>query len=131
MVNHSRITDDNPVRAPSSRLSVAFRAISRSVRGPRRSNDYMVLSVPVRPVGDDGDTVPDNDEQSRFDSLLQMQQRLKRNVVQIRNQKNRLYHRIVALNQYFVSMEANIRSIAQYSVCVEMNIRTILRCFNS
>ena len=75
--------------------------------------------------------VPDNDEQSRFDSLLKMQQRLKRNVVQIRNQKNRLYHRIVALNQYFVSMEANIRSIAQYSVCVEQNIRTILRCLTS
>ena len=80
-----------------------------------------MLSVPVRSVGDDGNTVPDNDEQSRFDSLLQMQQWLERNLTQIRNQQNCLDRRIMTLNQHFVSMESNIRSIAQHSVCVEQN----------
>ena len=131
MVNNRHDLNDNSERASPDRLPVATRAISRSMRGPRRSNDYMVLSVPVRPDGDNGSTVPDNDEQSRFISLLQMQQRLERNLIQIRNQKNRLNRRIMTLNQYFVSMESNIRSIAQHSVCVEQNIRTILRCLTT
>ena len=131
MVNHPRITDDNPGRAPSSRLPVATRAISRSMRGPRRSNDYMVLSVPVRPDGDDGNIVPENNVGPNLDGFLQAQQRLERHVTHIRNQQNRLNNRIATLNQYLVSMDANIRSIAQHSVCVEQNVRTILRCLTS
>ena len=60
-----------------------------------------------------------------------MQQRLERHVNHIRNQQTRLNHRIATLNQYLVSMDANIRSIAQHSVCVELHIRTILRCLTS
>ena len=54
LVNSCRDLNNNSGRVPSSRLSLATRAISRPLCGTRRSNDYMVLSVPVRPDGDDG-----------------------------------------------------------------------------
>ena len=130
MVNSCRDLDDNSGIVPPSRLPLATRAISCPVRGPRRSNDYMVLSVPVRLNGD-GNNMSENDEQSRFDGLLQVQQRLERHVTHIRNQQTRLNDRIASLNQYLVSMDANMRSIAQHSVCVEQHIRTILRCLTS
>ena len=131
MVNHSRITDDNPGRALSSRLPVANRAMSRPIRRPRRSNECMVLSVPVRSDGDDGIIVAENNVWTRLDGLLQVQQRLERQVDHVRYQQTRLNHRIAALNQYLVSMDAGIRNIAQHSVCVEQHIRTILRCLTS
>ena len=91
----------------------------------------MVLSVPVRPDGDDGIIVPENDVGTRLDGFLQTQQRLERHITQIRTQQARLNNRIGTFNQYLVSMETNIRSIAQHSVCVEQNVRTILRCLTS
>ena len=98
------------------------------MRGPRRSNDYMVLSVPVRPDGDDGIIVPENNVGTRLDGFLQKQQRLERHITHIRNQQARLNNRIATFNQYLASMETNIWSIAQHSVRAEQNVRTILRC---
>ena len=68
---------------------------------------------------------------ARLDNLLQVQQRLERYFNHIRNQQTRLNHRIATLNQYLVSMDANIRSVAQHSVCVEQHIQTMLRCLTS
>ena len=131
MVNNCRDLNDNSGRAPSSRLFLATRAISSSVRGPSRSNDYVVLSVPVLPNGDDGNIVPENDAGARLDGFLRAQQSIQRHVTTIRNQQTRLNHRIDNLHQYLMSMGANIRSIAQHSVCVEQNVRIILRCLTS
>ena len=110
MVNNRRdLNDDNAGRAPSSRLSVANRAISRSMRRSRRSDDYMVLSVPVRSDGDDGIIVPENNVGIRLDGFLQTQQRLERHITHLRNEQARLNNRIASPNQYLVSMETIIR----------------------
>ena len=131
MVNHRSNVNNNSEGASTSRLPVATRAISLPTRVPRRSNDYIVLSVPVHPDGDDGNIDPENNVGTNLGGFLQAQQRLERHVTHLRNKQTRLNHRIDTLNQYLVSMDANIRSIAQHSACVEQHIRTILRCLNS
>ena len=112
MDNHLRDIDDNRGRALSSRLPLATRTISHSVSGSRRSSEYMVLSVPVWSYGDDGNIVPEHDLGTRLDGILQVQQRLDRNITQIRNQQTRPDRRITALDQLMGSMYANVRSIA-------------------
>ena len=131
LVSNCRDTNDNSGRSRSYRLPVAARGISYTTRGTRRSSENIVISVPVLLNGDDRSIHLENDEQIRSDGILQIQQRLERNITQVRNQLTRLDRPIASLNQYFVSVDANIRSISQYSVFVEQNVRTILRCLTS
>ena len=131
MVNNRTNVNNNSEGAFTTGLSVATRAISRRTHVPSRSSDYIVLSVPVRPNGDDDNIAPEDEDQNPLDSLLQVQQRLEHFVNHIGNQKTRLNQLIANFNQYFANMEANIRSLAQHSVCVEQHIRIILRCLTS
>ena len=87
VVNYLRHVDENSERAASIRIPVTARDLSRSTRGPRSPSDYMMLSVPVRPDGDDGNTAPEKDGQSRFDGLLQMELLLERILIEIRKQQ--------------------------------------------
>ena len=70
MVNNCSDMNNNSGMAPSSRIPIATRAISHSVRRLRRLSDYTVLSVPVRPNGDDGNIVIENDVGTRLDGSL-------------------------------------------------------------
>ena len=81
-----RYVDEKSGRAASIRIPVTARDLSRSTRGTRSPSDYVMLSVPVRQDGDDGNTVLEKDEQSRFDGLLQMEMRLERNLIEIHKQ---------------------------------------------
>ena len=98
MVDNPSNVDNNSGSASPSRIPVATRAMSLPIRATRWSSDYIVLSVPVRSNADDDNIIHENDEQSRFDSLLQIQQRLERHVAEIRNQQTRLNHYIDTLN---------------------------------
>lgn len=62
-------------------LSLTDRLISHYMREPRRSFDYMVLSVSVCPNGNYRNLFFENDDQSRLDDLMHMQQRLERNKI--------------------------------------------------
>ena len=131
MVKNCHNLNDNSGKAHSFRFPLATSVISRSACGPRRSSEYMALSVPVHSNREYGNTVPENGEVTRLACFLLVQQRLERHVTFIRYQQACLSRRIASLKQYFMSMGANIWSIAQHSVCVEQHIPIILRCLTS